>query len=864
MSDQVKSDQVTLSIDGQSVTVPPGTLVVDAAAALNIEIPVFCSHPKLDPVACCRMCLVEIDGPRGPMLQTACSVPVREGMVVRTDTQQVKDTQEANLAFILLNHPLDCPICDKGGECPLQDQTMRYGPGISQLVEPKRRKKKHYLISDTIVLDQERCVVCWRCIRYLEEWEDKPQLQLFERGGETIIDVQDGIPLDAKTGGNIIDICPVGALTNRVARFAYRPWEITRTASISIQDSMGSNIRMDSRTHKVRRIVGRENMQVNDQWIDDKTRFNHNWINHEDRLTTPLVRKNGQLVPATWSEALGVVADKLTAIKSRNGADAIGGIGSPKLSNEANYLFQKFFRQIVGTNNIDFRDGSAVAALPGGIPKLTEIMKPQYGPKPVVDTIFLFGVDPSEELPVLELHIKRAIRRGNAKLIIAHPRKIELTRYEQPFLGYRPGSEAVLLNALAQYAAAALPEDKPKVDVKALDTVSDEELFKATGVEAATVKAAAEALAQSKNALIVYGPLVARGASGEVVRDGLSNLAQITGHYDRLSYIGIDANSLGARDMGVLPNQLPGYASLDDSEARARLQAVWGKTNFSNTPGKSYATMLDEAGDSIKALYIMGANPATEDLQWAENLGKLDLLVVQDLFLTETAAKADVVLPAVSWAESDGTFTNLERRVQRANKAVRDPHTKAAPDWMILDHLATRMGTNWPYADERAITKEISEVIPLYEGVTWDALGDQGLQYDASSVRPAPQLRKLAQPQAVTVADGELLLISGVVTYDDGTLFKLTQQMRSYAFGRNAGINAADAAKLGITDGTPILVENERGSLTLNAKIHDQVLPGTLWIPESLEGAPVGTLLNSSGVTKVSIKVAEAAMAVAA
>src|SRR5688572_26179476 len=289
------SDLVTLTIDGRSVSVPNGTLVVDAAAALQIEIPVFCSHPKLDPVACCRMCLVEIEGPRGPMLQTACSVPVRADMVVRTDTPQVQATQEANLAFILLNHPLDCPICDKGGECPLQDQTMRYGPGISQLVEAKRPKKKHYLISDTIVLDQERCVVCWRCIRYLEEWEDKPQLALFERGNETIIDIQEGKPVDAKTGGNIIDICPVGALTNRVARFAYRPWEIVRTPSISIQDSMGCNIRMDSRTHKVRRIVGRENMQVNDQWISDKTRFAYNWINHEERLTMPMVRKNGQL-----------------------------------------------------------------------------------------------------------------------------------------------------------------------------------------------------------------------------------------------------------------------------------------------------------------------------------------------------------------------------------------------------------------------------------------------------------------------------------------------------------------------------------------------------------------------------------------
>jgi predicted molibdopterin-dependent oxidoreductase YjgC len=260
----------------------------------------------------------------------------------------------------------------------------------------------------------------------------------------------------------------------------------------------------------------------------------------------------------------------------------------------------------------------------------------------------------------------------------------------------------------------------------------------------------------------------------------------------------------------------------------------------------------------------MGANPASEDAAWAQNLDKLDLLVVQELMLTETAALADVVLPAVSWAEVDGTFTNLERRVQRANKAVRDPQSKAAPDWMILDHLATRMGTNWPYADERAITREISEAIPLYQGLTWDALGDQGQQYDASSVRPAAKLRKLEQGEVPTLSAQELILVSGAVTYDDGTMFRLTPQMRNYAFGRSAGLNASDAAKFGIEDGTPIVVQSERGELELSAKISEQVLPGTVWIPESLAGAPVGSLVNGNAVTKVTVKVAEQAMAVAA
>jgi NADH-quinone oxidoreductase chain G len=846
------TEVVNLTIDDRPVAVPKGTLVVDAAANLGIEIPVFCSHPKLDPVACCRMCLVEISGPRGMMLQTACSVPVAEGMQVKTDTPNVQSTQEATLAFILLNHPLDCPICDKGGECPLQDQTMRYGPGISQLVEPKRHKNKHYMISDTIVLDQERCVVCWRCIRYLEEWEDKPQLGLFERGGSTLIDIQNGQPVDAKTGGNIIDICPVGALTNRVARFTYRPWEIERTASICTHCSIGCNLRMDSRTHKVRRIVGRENMAVNDQWICDKGRFAHGWISHDERLKTPLIRQNGELVAASWSDALKLVADKLTSIKGQHGADAIGAIGSAKLSNESNYLLQRLFRQLIGTNNIDHRDGGDVAALPTGLPALADVMKPQYGPDPNVDLIFLFGVDPSEELPILDLHLKRAVRRGKAKLIIAHPRRIELTRYNGPYLPYQPGTEPSLLNGLTHFALAAKAGDAAKPDEKTTTAV-EEVLRTLCGVDPAVVKRAAELLAGSSKALIIYGPLAARGDIGQQTLHGLTNLAVAIGHYERLAYVGLEANSQGCRDMGVLPNRLPGHAALDDEAARARLQTLWGGTPPTNA-GQSYKQMLNNADGALKALYIMGANPASEQPDWATNLDKIEFLVVQEIFLTETAQLADVVLPAVSWAEADGTFTNLERRVQRAPKAVRDPHSKAAPDWMILDHLATRLGSNWPYANERGVTAEIAKAVPMYNGLTWDALGDQGIQWDAASVRPPAESQLAAQPTLTRSEAYPLTLVSGTVLFDGGRLFRSTSHLHTIAHPSVVGLHPADAEKLQIRDGSEVTVRSAHGAITLAAKIDGQVQPGTAWIPESLPGAPVGALLNGRDVEFVTIQ----------
>ena len=823
-------DNVTFTINEQEVSVPARTLLVDAARMAGIEIPVFCSHPKLDPVGCCRMCLVEVDGPRGTAMMASCTMPVGEGMVVRTNTEQVHAVQQANLAFILLNHPLDCPICDKGGECPLQDQTMRFGPGISQLIEPKRLAKKHYDISDTIVLDQERCVLCWRCIRYLEEWEDKPQLGLFERGNDTIVDIQAGRPVDAKTGGNIIDLCPVGALTNRVSRFAYRPWEIERTPSVCIHCSVGCNVRLDSRTHQLRRIVGRENMQVNDQWICDKGRFAHAWVSDEKRLDAPLLRKNGKLTPVQWSEALAYVAARLTGVKEQHGAQSIGAIGSGKLSNESNYALQRFFRGVIGTNNIDHRDGGDVADLPAGLPALAELMKPQYGPDPQVDTVFLFGLDPSEELPVLDLHLKRAVLRGGAKLIIAHPRKIELTRYDGPYLAYQQGAETALIDSLSRAVHDA-------------GTASGDE----------TVAAAAKLLAESDTTLIIYGPMAARGQDGPAVRRGLMKLAHAAGEGARLAYVGLDGNAQGCRDMGVLPDRLPGHFPLDDADAKIRLETLWA-CKLSTSRGRTYKKMLDS--QQMKALFVMGANPADESPDWAANLENLDLLVVSDLLLTATAQKADVVLPALGWSEGDGTFTNLERRVQRAPRAVTNPKSRAAPDWMMLTHLARQMGAAWPFADARSVTAEISRVVRAYAGLTWDALGDQGIQWDADSVPAATGQHddESVSAEDPAAADYPFSLVTGTVLYDGGTLFRLTEQMQGMAHGATVSLNPTDAAAIGVEAGSPVSVQSEQGSLELTVAVDVQVQSGTAWIPESLPGAPVGALLNGSHSQRVKVE----------
>ncbi len=392
--------------------------------------------------------------------------------------------------------------------------------------------------------------------------------------------------------------------------------------------------------------------------------------------------------------------------------------------------------------------------------------------------------------------------------------------------------------------------------------MSDEQLRQVCGVDPAEVAHAAELLTGERaHVNYLWADGRARGVNGAAVRDGLNNLALVSGNAapDGLSpaYVGLDANSQGCRDMGVLPDRLPGHAALDDEAARERLQQLWGgATTLPAAPGKSYSQMLDAAGEEIKALFVMGANPASERFDWAEKLGKLDLLVVQELFLTETAAQAHVVLPAVSWAEADGTFTNLERRVQRAPTVpLRDPQSKAAPDWMILDHLANSLGVNWPFADERAITHEISQAVPQYAGLTWDALGDQGIQWGAAELRTQPNYRPLTQPEPPNAARA-FALVTGTVLFDNGTMFYRTEALRDRAFGLAAGLHPDDAATLHVDDGAAVIVRSDYGELTLAVKLDARVQPGSVWIPES-GVLPVGNLTHGENGITVDIAPAE-------
>lgn len=707
------ADEVILTIDGRQVTVPKDTLVIEAAKMLGIEIPVFCYHPKLEPVGACRQCLVEIEG--FPKPQVSCSTKVAEGMVVRTDTPEVKQMWESVLEFLLINHPLDCPVCDRGGECPLQDNTFRYGPTDSRFEHEKRHFEKPVPLSSLILIDRERCIQCFRCVRFQKEIPDHPQIQMFNRGYGDYISTFPGLPFESNFSGNTIELCPVGALLSSVFRFRGRPWELTSTESICPNCGVGCNIQIHARRNRhVARYLSRENPEVDDGWLCDRGRFDSTFINDPGRLTKPLVRRDGELVEATWDDALTAAIEGMKSAAGRAGA-----LGSPHRTNEQNYLFQRFMRLVVGTNNIDYTiaprtDGGADALAVG---MSSGMFNASIRDIPNSDVVLSMGCDVSEELPVLDLWIKKAVHLGR-KLIFAYPLRAELSKYAQTFLQYHHGSE----NEFALGLAAA---------------VTGQALRGVAGVKKNTFEAAVGTLMAAKTVTILVSRSMIESAERGDVTIGAIGLVADTLR-ERGIQVGVmllseGANTQGAMDVGLLPGHYPGYRKIDE-ESRREMAGLWG-TEPPAEPGLSGWDMINAAArGELSALWIMGRDPAADLIygeEVTEALKRLDVLIVQDYFLTKTAQIAHVVLPSSTFAETKGTFTNTERRIQRINPAIRRLQD-SSPDTDIILRAAFLSGsTDFNFGRIENVFEEIARVVPMYSGITYDSLGPNGHQWEA-------------------------------------------------------------------------------------------------------------------------------------
>ncbi len=677
---------INLKIDDRDVQVPAGTSVIEATRRLGVEVPSFCYFPGLPLKAACRMCMVEVE--KMPKLQTACTLLAGEGMVVKTNTEQVKNARKGNLEFLLTNHPLDCPVCDKGGECELQDMVFRYGAETSRFVEEKIHRPEEKW-SDLVYYDSPRCILCFRCVSVCDDGMDVKALGVGMRGAHSIIIPNGGDHLNCEECGMCIDICPVGALTSGTYRYKTRPWEMHYVSSICTHCSNGCKTTFSVRNHEILRANNRDLSGINQNFLCVKGRFGFDFTQHPQRIKQPMMRKGEQLYPVSWEEAAQEAAKRLHQLHAAYGADGIGFIGSNRTSNEENYLLQRLARGTFGTNNIDHH---RTADYTGLITALGEkasdsqlTMEQLYESKAVL----LIGNDATNQNPLVAWQIRSGIRHHGTKLFVIDTQEIKLDR---------KATQTVVLGPVLEAAA-----------VRWLAT-GEGNLTQELASQLGAVKQALEA---ESDVAIVFGSAISGAAIASLVEFG-SRLPGKT----RYMALGDYANSRGAADMGLLPDRLPGYSYLDDTAAVAALEKHWGG-KVSSKPGLTAPQMIEAAqSGKLSALYVVGANPLARYGTIGFGRGKVQLMIVHDLFLTETSLQADIVFPAASAYEKDGSVTNTAGEIQLLRKAGEMMGTRTDFDLLrIMSHQLEKagLGKALHYKSPAAVFEEIRKVVPGYD-----------------------------------------------------------------------------------------------------------------------------------------------------
>src|SRR6267378_4441132 len=678
---------VHLKIDDRDVEVPAGTLVIEATRRLGIEVPSFCYYPGLTLQAACRMCLIEVE--KAPKLQTACTQVVAEGMVVRTNTEPVRNARKFMLEFLLSNHPLDCPVCDKGGECELQDMVFRYGADTSRFVEEKIHRPEEKW-SDLVYYDAPRCILCFRCVRVCDEGMDVKALGVGMRGANSVIIPNREDHLECEECGMCIDICPVGALTSGTYRYKTRPWEMAYVSTVCTHCSNGCKTTLSVRNHEILRSNNRDLSGINKDFLCVKGRFGFDFTRHAERIKQPMLRKGDKLYPVSWEEAAQAAATKLKAMYDTGGKDAIGFIGSNRTSNEENYLLQKLARTTFGTNNIDHHRSAdytgLITALGDRAGDSLLTMEQLYQSKAVL----LVGNDPTNQNPFAGWQIRSGIRHHGTKLFIINANEIRLKRKATQFVKVAAGQEAAALRWLAH---------------------EEGQLSPALVEQLVQLKAGLEA---ENDIAVVFGAEVSGAAIAQLVAFG-SKLPGKT----RYMALGDYANSRGAADMGVLPDRLPGYMHLDNAANREAFEKSWGCRPIPTKPGLTTPQMVEAAqAGKLKALYVVGANPLAHFGTPGLGRGTLDLLIVHEMFLTETAKVADIVFPAASAYEKDGTVTNTSGEIQMLHKGAEVMGPRSDFDLLrILSHQLEKLGLGkaFHYKTPAAVFEEIRKAVNGYD-----------------------------------------------------------------------------------------------------------------------------------------------------
>jgi len=677
-------DLVTVTIDGKEVEAPRGELLIKVAQEHGSYIPRFCWHERMKPVGMCRMCLVEVEGMRG--MQISCATPVTDGMVVNTQSPSVKAVQDGVLEFLLINHPLDCPVCDRGGECPLQDQTLAFGPGESRFVEEKRHFAKPVPISDLVLLDRERCIQCGRCTRFAAEIAGDPLIDFGERGGNTQVITYPDEPFSSYFSGNTVQICPVGALLASSYRFRARPWDLQTVESSCTMCAVGCRAALQSTSNQIVRLLGVDSEPVNQGWLCDKGRYGYEWVHSDERVRAPMVRKNGELVEVSWPEALDAAAAGLQAALDADGPGSIAVLGGARGSNEDAYVWARFAKGVLGTDNVDAQLGDGLPAevvlgLPGAT--IADVDRAR--------AVVLVAPDLREELPILHLRVRRAAVELGVPVIELSPRATGLTRDVTAVLRHAPGEAGVM----AQQFARALAGD-------------------GTASGSGSIEKAVSALDGRDGDLVVVLGRQSLAESPASVLQAAAALAALPG----VKFLTAlrRANVRGALELGLAPGFLPGRVTLD--AAREHYATEWGTVPARR--GLDATGILEAAtAGSIGALVLLGAEPEQDfpdRIRMRAGLDAVPFVLAVGAFASDAAARADVFLPAAVWSEKGGSTTNLEGRVLRLAQLI-SADGLPMEDWRIAQELANRFDVDFDFDSVRDVQDEIARVAPAFAGV---------------------------------------------------------------------------------------------------------------------------------------------------
>ncbi|HEV3048415.1 MAG TPA: NADH-quinone oxidoreductase subunit NuoG [Solirubrobacteraceae bacterium] len=717
---------ITFTIDGREVQAPENTMLVDAAKLGDVEIPVFCYEPKLgQPVGACRMCLVEIEGI--PKLQTGCSTPVKDGMVVYTQSQRVKTAQQSVVEFLLVNHPLDCPVCDKGGECPLQDITFGWGGGISRFIEPKRHFVKPLELSPLIAIDRERCILCYRCVRFSQELSEDYQLVLLERGAHSYVSTFDGHPYVAPFSGNIVELCPVGALTSRAYRFRARPWDIEGAGSVCTLCPSQCNVTVTVRDERALRVLARDNAEVDDGWLCDKGRFAYQSFHVQERVTEPMVRDGGQLRAVSWERALAEATAGLGRAGAHTGALAAGGT-----TNEEGLLLARLLREGLGSPHLDSRRAGALAlelhrAL--GEPRLqAKVTDLEFA-----HAVLVLDVEPLDDAPILDLRLRKGVRRHGLQLALASAQPSKLEQSAALNVRFAAGGGAAFAAALN----AALGGG---ADVDALAGTA--------GADARQVRELARLLrpdgqdagAPPREVVILWGERLTAGPDGAAGARALLALARTLGLADvagaGLLEVPAFANGRGLREAGVLPGIGPGLSEISADAANGS----------GSRPLDAHGIAEAAAAGELAALYLLHCEPLRdlpERELWEQALARASTVIAHASFLTDGLREhATVVFPAEAYAEKEGTIVHPDGRLQRLRPAIARAGGVGSvrAEWQVIAELALRLGLDTDVLTGAMASARLFEAVPFYAGLTLEEIAGRGVRWqerDAARAYPS-------------------------------------------------------------------------------------------------------------------------------